>query len=53
VLVATSLGVALFGAVLPFAPIGSYFGFVAPPASFYLILAGLLTFSPPMLPGAR
>lgn len=41
VLVATSLSVALLGAVLPFTPIGGYFGFVPPPASFYLILAGM------------
>lgn len=41
VLVATSLSVALLGAVLPFTPLGTYFGFVPPPASFYLILAGM------------
>jgi Mg2+-importing ATPase len=39
VLVATSLGVALLGAVLPFTPLGTYFGFVPPPAKFYIILA--------------
>jgi Mg2+-importing ATPase len=41
VLVATSLGVALVGAVLPFTPVGSYFGLVPPPAMFYFILAGM------------
>lgn len=41
VLVATSLGVALLGAVLPFTPLGIYFGFVPPPAKFYFILAGM------------
>ncbi len=41
VLMATSLGVALLGAVLPFTPLGSYFGFVQPPAEFYVILAGM------------
>jgi Mg2+-importing ATPase len=41
VLVATSLGVALLGAVLPFTPVGSYFGLVPPPARFYFILAGM------------
>ena len=41
VLVATSLGVALLGAVLPFTPVGTYFGFVPPPAKFYIILGGM------------
>ena len=41
VLVATSLSVAVLGAVLPFTPVGTYFGFVAPPAMFYIILAGI------------
>ncbi|WP_139306201.1 magnesium-translocating P-type ATPase [Methylomonas sp. LWB] len=41
VLVATSLSIALIGAVLPFTPIGHYFGFVPPPAQFYFILAAL------------
>ncbi|MDT4328486.1 magnesium-translocating P-type ATPase [Methylomonas sp. MED-D] len=39
VLVATSLSIALIGAVLPFTPLGHYFGFVPPPAQFYFILA--------------
>ncbi|WGS88218.1 magnesium-translocating P-type ATPase [Methylomonas sp. UP202] len=41
VLVATSLSIALIGAVLPFTPLGHYFGFVPPPAQFYFILAAL------------
>ncbi|WP_295447858.1 magnesium-translocating P-type ATPase [uncultured Thiodictyon sp.] len=41
VLVATSLSVMLIGAVLPFTPLGTYFGFVAPPAQFYAILGGM------------
>jgi Mg2+-importing ATPase len=28
--------------VLPFTPIGAYFGFVAPPAQFYFILAAMV-----------
>ncbi|WP_020485185.1 magnesium-translocating P-type ATPase [Methylomonas sp. MK1] len=40
-LVATSLSIALIGAILPFTPLGSYFGFVPPPAQFYLILAAM------------
>ena len=39
ILAATSLAVVTIGAVLPFTPIGTYFGFVPPPAQFYLILA--------------
>jgi len=39
VLAATSLLVATLGAVLPFTPLGAYFGFVRPPVQFYLILA--------------
>ena len=42
VLVATSLSVAVIGAVLPFTPLGTYFGFVPPPAQFYLILAAMV-----------
>ena len=42
ILVATSLAVAAIGAVLPFTPVGSYFGFVQPPAQFYFILAGMV-----------
>ncbi len=37
----TSLAIVLFGALMPFTPIGSYFGFVAPPATFYAILGGM------------
>ena len=43
VLVATSLSVMVFGAVLPFTPLGTYFGFVPPPAQFYAILAAMAT----------
>jgi P-type Mg2+ transporter len=39
VLALTSLVIATLGAVLPFTPLGTYFGFVAPPLKFYLILA--------------
>jgi len=42
VLMATSLSVAVIGAVLPFTPLGAYFGFVPPPAQFYLILAAMV-----------
>ena len=42
ILVATSLAVAAIGAVLPFTPLGTYFGFVPPPAPFYFILAGMV-----------
>jgi Mg2+-importing ATPase len=41
-LVATSLAVVAIGAVLPFTPLGTYFGFVPPPAQFYAILAGMV-----------
>ena len=30
------------GAILPFTPLGTYFGFVAPPVQFYAILAGMV-----------
>ena len=39
VLAATSLAVVAIGALLPFTPAGAFFGFVAPPAQFYWILA--------------
>ena len=42
ILVATSLTVMIIGAILPFTPLGTYFGFVAPPARFYAILAGMV-----------
>ena len=42
VLAATSIAVATLGAVLPFTPLGVYFGFVAPPARFYFILAAMV-----------
>ena len=42
VLAATSLAVVAIGAVLPFTPLGTYFGFVPPPARFYFILAAMV-----------
>ena len=42
VLTMTSLAVVAIGAVLPFTPLGAYFGFVAPPARFYFILAAMV-----------
>ncbi len=41
-LTATSLAVVAIAMVLPFTPIGAYFGFVAPPARFYFILGGMV-----------
>ncbi|MGJ0483744.1 MAG: magnesium-translocating P-type ATPase [Methylomicrobium sp.] len=38
ILAATSIAVATFGAILPFIPLGQYFGFVPLPTPFYLIL---------------
>jgi len=40
----SSLSVVFLAVVLPFTPLGSYFGFVPPPLSFYAILAGLVFF---------
>jgi P-type Mg2+ transporter len=42
VLAVTSVLVAAIGAVLPFTPLGTYFGFVPLPAKFYLILAAMV-----------
>jgi P-type Mg2+ transporter len=42
VLVATSLAIASMGAVLPFTPLGPYFGFVQLPVKFYLILVAMV-----------
>ncbi|QWF72403.1 magnesium-translocating P-type ATPase [Methylomonas paludis] len=39
ILVATSLTIVAIAAALPFTPVGAYFGFVPPPARFYVILA--------------
>jgi Mg2+-importing ATPase len=41
-LAATSLTVVAMGAILPFTPLGTYFGFVPPPVQFYLILAAMV-----------
>lgn len=38
VLFASSLAIVAVAAILPFTPVGAYFGFVAPPLYFYLIL---------------
>lgn len=42
VLVATSCAIAIIGALLPFSPLASYFGFVPPPGRFYLLLAAMV-----------
>jgi Mg2+-importing ATPase len=42
-LTATSLTVVVIAAVLPLTPIGSYFGFVAPPLAFYGAVAAMAT----------
>ncbi|CAO3425300.1 Mg(2+) transport ATPase, P-type (EC 3.6.3.2) [Azospirillum endophyticum] len=39
VLAGLAVGAAIIGALLPLTPAGAFFGFVAPPASFYLFLA--------------
>ena len=41
-LIVASLTVVVGAAILPFTPLGRAFGFVPPPAAFYLILAGLV-----------
>ena len=38
-LIVTSIAVVIAGALLPFTALGAFFGFVPPPAKFYLILA--------------
>ena len=40
-LMTTSIAVVLIAAVLPLTPIGSYFGFVAPPPAFYGAVAAM------------
>ncbi|TLG72675.1 magnesium-translocating P-type ATPase [Methylocystis sp. B8] len=42
VLVATSVTIAAMGAVLPFTPLGPYFGFASLPGRFYAILAAMV-----------
>ncbi len=39
-----SLSVVFLAVILPYTPLGRYFGFVPPPISFYAILAGLVFF---------
>ena len=41
-----SLSVVFLAVVFPFTPLGRYFGFVAPPLSFYSILSGLVLVLP-------
>jgi Mg2+-importing ATPase len=38
----TSLSIVLVAVLLPFTPVGRYFGFVPPPLDFYLILAAMV-----------
>jgi Mg2+-importing ATPase len=40
-LTVTSLAVVASALTLPFTPVGTYFGFVPPPAKFYVILGGM------------
>jgi Mg2+-importing ATPase len=40
--VASSLAVVTVALVLPFTPPGGHLGFLAPPAVFFLVLAGIL-----------
>ncbi|SDZ04404.1 magnesium-translocating P-type ATPase [Nitrosomonas sp. Nm33] len=42
ILVATSLAVVMLAVIIPFTPLGTYFGFVPPPAQFYFILAAMV-----------
>ena len=42
VLIATSIAVVALAALIPFTPVGNYFGFVPPPAKFYFILAAMV-----------
>jgi Mg2+-importing ATPase len=42
VLAASSLAIVGIAVLLPTTPVGAYFGFVAPPASFYLILGAMV-----------
>ena len=41
-LVASTILIVAIACILPFTPIGSLFGFVALPASFFAVLAGLV-----------
>jgi Mg2+-importing ATPase len=42
-LAATSIAVVIVAAILPLTPMGSYFGFVAPPLAFYAAVAAMAT----------
>jgi Mg2+-importing ATPase len=41
-LTATSLAIVATAVLLPFTPLGAYFGFVPPPAKFYFILGAMV-----------
>jgi Mg2+-importing ATPase len=41
-LIAAACGTVAAGIVLPFTPLGTYFGFVRPPPQFFLLLVGLV-----------
>ncbi|NOT10401.1 MAG: magnesium-translocating P-type ATPase [Methylococcaceae bacterium] len=41
-LMTTSLAIVAIAAILPFTPLGTYFGFVPPPIEFYAILAAMV-----------
>ncbi len=42
ILAVVSIAIVAIGAVLPFTPMGTYFGLIPPPAKFYLILATMV-----------
>ncbi|WP_297324368.1 magnesium-translocating P-type ATPase [Nitrosomonas sp.] len=44
ILIATSCTVVAIAALLPFTALGTYFGFIPPPAEFYFILAVMVVF---------
>lgn len=44
ILIATSCTVVVIAALLPFTALGTYFGFIPPPAEFYFILAVMVVF---------
>ena len=52
-LVATSLAIVAIGALLPWTPLAGYFGFVAPPPVFYLVVAGMAATYLMLVQGAK
>ena len=52
-LVATSLAIVAVGALLPWTPLAGYFGFVAPPPVFYLVVAGMAATYLMLVQGAK